>query len=316
MVFAAGRGERMRPLSDAVPKPALPLPDGPLVASALRLAVELGVRSLVVNTWHLAERMEAAVAGHPGRPGQLRFSRETGLMGTAGGLALARQRGLLEGSGPVLVTNGDCRSELDLGPLLERHLGGSDLATLALQPSPDPSRWSRLRLDGEGRVEAILAPGPPAPGERPYLYTGVMLVSREALAAIPHGVGGVAERLWLPALREGRLGAAVVSGSWVEVGDPPAYLAAVLGVLGGCAVVETGASVHPGAEVVRSLVGAGGGVAEGAAVEESVVADGAVVGPGARVRGSVLLGAVAVGAGEEVEGVFRAAPRRPLRAER
>lgn len=308
MVFAAGRGERMRPLSDAVPKPALPLPEGPLVASALRLVAEAGAQAAVVNTWHLAGRMEAALGRLQLGRCELRVSRETELMGTAGGLALACHRGLLDGSGPVLVANGDCRLRLDLGPLLERHRRACDLVTLALQPNPDPTRWSRVRLGEEGRVVGILPPGRPEAGDEPFLYTGVMLVAREAVASLPLATGGVAERLWSPALREGRLGAASVSGSWSEVGEPEAYLDTVLGVLGRRSVVEPGAAVGGGAEVVRSLIGAGGSVGGRAVVVESVVAEGAAVGPGARVEGSVLLGAVEVEAGGEAVGVFRAAP--------
>jgi len=55
MVLAAGRGERMRPLSDVLPKPALPLTDGPVIASALQLASDAGVNRIVVNTWHHIE---------------------------------------------------------------------------------------------------------------------------------------------------------------------------------------------------------------------------------------------------------------------
>ena len=307
MVFAAGRGERMRPLSDAVPKPALPLPDGPLVASAIRMAVEVGVRALVVNTWHLAARMEAAVARLPLGRCELRISRETELMDTAGGLALAHRRGLLDGSGAVLVTNGDCRLRLDLEGLLDLHRRRGDLATLALQPNPDPTRWSLVQVADEGRVERILPPGAPDPGGQPYLYTGVMIVAREAVASLPLAVGGVAERLWSVALRQGRLGAAVVSGSWSEVGDPRSYLATVLEVLGRRTAVDAGAAVGRGAEVVRSLIGVGGRVGDGAVVVDSVIADGAAVGAGAQVRGSVLLGAVEVEAGSEAEGIFRAA---------
>lgn len=308
MVFAAGRGERMRPLSDAVPKPALPLPDGPLVASAVRMAIEVGVRVVVVNTWHLAAKMEAAVGRLPLGQCELRFSRETELMDTAGGLALARHRGLLDGSGPVLVTNGDCRLCLDLEGLLELHRRRGDLATLALQPNPDPTRWSLVQVAKEGRVARILPAGAPDPGGQPYLYTGVMLVAREAVASLPLAVGGVAERLWSVALRQGRLGAAVVAGSWSEVGDPRSYLATVLEVLGQSAAVDVGAEVGRGAEVVRCLVGAGSRVGDGAVVVDSVIADGAAVGAGAQVRGSVLLGAVEVEAGRDVDGVYRAAP--------
>jgi NDP-sugar pyrophosphorylase family protein len=135
-----------------------------------------------------------------------------------------------------------------------------------------------------------------------------MLVAREAVAALPVTVGGVAERLWSGALRQGRLGAAVVAGSWREVGDPGSYLATVLELLGSDSMVDADATVGDAAEVVRSLIGAGATVGEGAAVVESVVAAGAVVGPGAQVRGSVLLGAVEVSAGSEAENARWAVP--------
>jgi len=309
MVFAAGRGERMRPLSDAVPKPALPFPDGPLVASALRLVAEAGARTVAVNTWHLAERMEAALDRVALGRCELRLSRETELMGTAGGLGQACRRGFLDGSGPVLVSNGDCRLRLDLGPLLERHRRAGDLVTLAVIPNPDPTRWSRVRVGNGGRVEGISPPGRPEVGDGSFLYTGVMLVAREALAALPLAPGGVPERLWSVALRQGRLGAAEVSGSWCEVGDPEAYLGAALEALGGRALVEPGATVRQGAGVVRSLIGAGARVGERAEIVDSVVAEGAVVGTGARVQRSVLLGAVEVEAGRRAEGEYLAAPR-------
>ena len=61
MVLAAGRGERMRPLTSVLPKPALPLPDGPVVASALRLAAAACATRVVVNVSHLAEQMAEAI---------------------------------------------------------------------------------------------------------------------------------------------------------------------------------------------------------------------------------------------------------------
>ena len=61
MVLAAGRGQRMRPLSDTLPKPALPLPGGPLVAWAMRQATASGAHRMVVNSWHLAPLMEEAI---------------------------------------------------------------------------------------------------------------------------------------------------------------------------------------------------------------------------------------------------------------
>jgi NDP-sugar pyrophosphorylase family protein len=308
MVLAAGRGERMRPLSDALPKPALPLPNGPVVTSALRLAAGAGIRSVTVNLWHLAERMEQ-VLHRVDLPGvRIAASREPALMGTAGGLALARSRRLLAQVGPVLVVNGDCLLELELAPLLERAAAASDLVTLGLMPHPDPERWSRVVLDGAGTVTAMLPPGSATPGETPYLYPGVMVVSRAALDALPVEALATPEALWEPARTAGRLGGVVLRGRWREVGTPAAYLEAALDELGGRSTVDPTASVDRRAELRSSYVGEGARVAADAVLEESVVACGATVGCGARLTRSVLLGPVEIPEGTAVTDRFLASP--------
>jgi mannose-1-phosphate guanylyltransferase len=307
MVFAAGRGERMRPLSHCLPKPALPLPDGPVISSTLALAARTGIRRVVVNAWHLADRLQETVARIEVDDLEVRVSREARLMGTAGGLAAARDAGLLEGDGPVLVMNGDGILDVDLDPALEHHHGGDDLVTLALLPHPDPERWSRVLLE-EGRVRQILPPGRPEPGETPFVYPGAMVVAREALDRLPAGPGEVPELLWTPARRAHRLGAAVIAGRWREVGTPGDYLEAVLDGLGDSAVVDPTARVHASARVERSLVGRHARVAAGAVLRESVVAEGAELGAEARIHRSVLLGPVRIAPGQTVEGELRALP--------
>lgn len=308
MVLAAGRGERMRPLSDALPKPALPLPNGPVVASAMRLAAAAGVRSVTVNLWHLAERMEQSLR-RVELPGvRIATSREPALMGTAGSLALARSCGLLGQDGSVLVVNGDCLLSLELSPLLERVAAAGDLVTLGLMPHPDPARWSRVVLDGAGTVTVMLPPGPAATGETPYLYPGVMVVSRAALDALPVATLATPEALWEPARAAGRLGGVVLRGRWREVGTPAAYLEAALNELGGRPAVDPSATVDRRTELRSSFVGEGARVAADAVLEESVVACGATVGCGARITRSVLLGPVEVGEGESLANQFLAAP--------
>jgi len=309
MVLAAGRGQRMRPLSDVLPKPALPLPDGPLITWPMRLAAALEPELIAVNTWHLGKAMERALdlidlGGVP-----VVTSKEAELMDTAGGLALARDRGLLGESGPVLVVNGDCVLRLDLEDLVARHAESDDLVTLALLPHLDPHAWSRLIVDHQGRVTEILPPGPPVNGEVPLLYPGVMVVSRNALNTLPTRVSSISEELWRPALEGGRLGGVVVSGHWREVGTPRSYLSAVLDMLGERPRVHSAARVHPDARLGVAMVGAGAAIEFGALVAESVIGAGVHIAPGARVIRSVLMGQVDTEEGETIVDQFRAVPR-------
>ncbi|MEJ2581092.1 MAG: sugar phosphate nucleotidyltransferase [Acidobacteriota bacterium] len=300
MVLAAGRGVRMLPLTEVLPKPALPLPDGPVIASALRLAAAAGAERIVINLCHLAEEMAAVVAdvSVPGVKIELSFEHQ--LMGTAGGLAKARDRGLLGDEGSILVINGDGVFGLDLRDLFDRHFGREDLVTLALLPHLDPARWSRISLGADGAVEAILPPGIADPNQASFLYPGVMAVRLEAIEALPLDPAEVPATLWKSANSARRFGGVVVAGHWREVGTPGDYREAVCAHLSGSTVVHPSAVVSPRARITNSLIGRGVSVMDNATVEDSVVAEGAVVRQGGLVRASVLLGATTVATGEAV----------------
>ncbi len=308
MVLAAGRGERMQPLSSVLPKPALALPDGPVIASSMRLAARAGVDRIVVNTWHLAEKMAEAVAEVAIDRVEIVLSPEAELMGTAGGLALAHERGLLGQDGPVLVLNGDSIVGLDLDALIERHVGTEDLVTLALVPHLDPGRWSRVVLDAEGLVEDILAPGRPKTSEAPFLYPGVMAVSRAALDSMPAAPGDIPEILWGPARKAHQLGGVVVAGHWREVGTPEDYLAVMNLRLAGATVVHPTATVNASASLAASFVGRNVTIEDGAEIEASIVDEGAVIQRGARVKNSVLMGEIEARPNETAANEVRAKP--------
>jgi NDP-sugar pyrophosphorylase family protein len=308
MVLAAGRGERMQPLSSVVPKPALALPDGPVIASCMRLAAHAGVDRIVVNTWHLAEKMAEAVAEVALYGIEIALSPETELMGTAGGLALARERGLLGQDGPVLVLNGDSVVSLDLEALVERHLDTEDSVTLALLPHLDPGRWSRVILDADGRVAGIHSPGRPDTLEAPFLYPGVMAVSQAAIESLPTAPGDIPEILWKPARKAHRLGGVVVAGHWREVGTPEDYLAVMKLQLAGTTVVHPTASIDFSTSLVASFVGRDVTIEDAAEVDASILAEGVTVRRGARVEHSVLMGKIEVGPNETVTDEVRAKP--------
>jgi NDP-sugar pyrophosphorylase family protein len=306
MILAAGRGTRLAPLTEALPKPAIPLPGGPLISWPLRLAAKAGVHRAVVNTWWRAELMESAV--HDACPNglELAISRETELMETAGGVAVARDRGLLGDAGPVLVIHGDGILDLAREPLLRRHAVSDDLATLALLPHLDPTSYSRVSLTADGRVAAIRPPRTPDRGEVPLLYPGVMLLSRDAVNRIDHRPVGLARAVWGPAIAEGRMGGVLVPGHWREIGTPWNYLDAVGRLLRGGNHIHPKARVDPSATIGASFVGPEVSIAAGAVVAGSILSHGVHVAARARVAQAILLGPCTVEAERTVAGTFDA----------
>lgn len=292
MILAAGRGERMEPLSSWIPKPALDVLGRPLLASAVDHLRAAGCGRLVVNLHRHPARL-AAAARAAADGAALRFSFEPRLLGGAGGIAAARD---LLGDGPVLVANADVWAALDLAPLLAA--AAPDVAVLALLPHPDPARWSSVVLGGDGAVAAFLPPGRAAGGER-FLFTGFELLGARVLAALPPPPAELAP-VWEDLRRRGRLRGAVVTGSWSEAGTPAAYRALVVAQVQGAGRAHPSAALGSGVTLERSWVGAGCTVGDGASLVGTVVTAGAEVGDGCRLADCVVAAGARLAAGCEL----------------
>src|SRR5688572_27049510 len=132
MILAAGRGERMRPLTGATPKPLLEAGGKPLIVWTIERLVRAGFRDLVINVSHLGERIESALGDGRRWDARIRYSREAEPLETAGGIATALA---LLGSEPFAVVNGDIYTDFDFSGL-HSALSDSTVAHLVLIDNP------------------------------------------------------------------------------------------------------------------------------------------------------------------------------------
>ncbi|PTW50559.1 nucleotidyltransferase family protein [Rhodovulum kholense] len=208
MLFAAGFGTRMRPLTDDRPKPLIEVAGRPLIDHALALAEGAGLNRIVVNAHYRAGQIESHLAG---RHGIAVLREDPQILDTGGGLRHALP---LLGEGPVFTLNSDA---VWTGP--------NPLATLAA--AWDPARMDGLLLliprgratghagtgdfltDADGR----LTRGPGA------VYSGAQILRTDGLAEIPEPVFSL-NRLWDRMLAEGRLFGVLHPGGWCDVGHP------------------------------------------------------------------------------------------------
>ena len=127
-VLGAGLGKRLRPLTDDLPKPLIPIYQKPLITFALDHLCGLGIESFVINTHHLAAKFDSLGGSYAGRP--LRLVHEPVLLGTGGGLK--NVEGVLRDE-PFIVYSGDILTDFDLAPLVEDIFATGNDVTLALQ---------------------------------------------------------------------------------------------------------------------------------------------------------------------------------------
>ena len=205
MILAAGRGERMRPLTDHTPKPLLPVAGKPLIEYHIEALARAGVREIVINLSWLGEQIPRALGDGERFGVALAYSDEgPEPLETAGGI----QRALpLLGEAPFVVINGDVWTDYPLERLLMPPRG---LARLILVDNPAHHPQGDFRLEGERIV----------PGDGPRLtFGGLGCYRPELFAGLAPGRAPLA-----PLLREacagGRLDGEHHRGRWVDVGTP------------------------------------------------------------------------------------------------
>ncbi|MBX3725523.1 MAG: nucleotidyltransferase family protein [Xanthomonadales bacterium] len=222
MVFAAGRGERMRPLTDTVPKPLLAVAGRPLVVWHLEKLAARGIRDVVINLSHLASVVRTAL-GDGGRWGlRIAYSDEGPLpLETGGGLLQALP---MLGGEPFLLVNADVWSDVDYGSLPDEPSG---LANLVLVDNPDHHAAGDFWLTADDQV---LDDSPPE-GAKRLTYAGVGVYRPEILqgwrAVIGHAPGArdmpprfPLAPLLRAAMRKGQVSGRHHAGRWCDVGTP------------------------------------------------------------------------------------------------
>ncbi len=207
MILAAGRGERMRPLTDHTPKPLLPVGGKPLIVWHLENLARAGCTDIVINHAHLGERIEAALGDGRRFGVSIRYSAEGEALETAGGIARALP---LLGEAPFLVVNGDIWCDADFSALLDRPAPGM-LAHLLLVDNPPQHPHGDFVLAG-GRLVAQ--------GGACLTFSGIGAYRPELFAAIVPGAKARLAPLLRAALEQGRVSAEHYRGRWVDVGTP------------------------------------------------------------------------------------------------
>jgi mannose-1-phosphate guanylyltransferase len=315
-VLGAGLGTRLRPLTDLVPKPLLPIFGKPIITFALDHLIAHGVERFVINSHHLAEQIgrlfqadpdeqKLVPIGYRGREVQLIY--EPALLETGGGI---RNAAGLIGDEPFFVYSGDLLTDLDLDRLADAHFSSGGEVTLALRMTglgTDVSfdAGSGLVVDVRQMLKSGIAGA--------YDFANVSVWNPAAIAQIPADQ----KISFIPVLvdwirRGGRVGGAVLEeGSWFNVGNRSEYLRlhrviaregwrpAYLSDPQWPASVDPGAKVSPGAEISDdSWVGAN------SLIESDAKLRNAIAWPNSIIRTRVELTGCIVAGREVGEGVF------------
>lgn len=288
-VLGAGLGKRLGTLTESIPKPLIPIFNRPLITYTFDRLRDLGIHEIIVNTHHCAEVYHQyfcpdveGIAQY--KAGRITFRHEPVLLETAGGIRNSSD--LLQGQS-FLVYNGDILSNLPIQPAIDRHFREGNLATLILRSQGDPLR---VQLNEETGLISDIGGRIGGYTDRPYLFTGIYLLSPEIHQWIPKGQPLSMTPLLVERIRQGDRIAGVVidEGDWWDIGTRDAYLKVhqkLFSQADDISSFPAGPTVHPSARVDSTAklqgfyaIGAHCKVGAGSVIEDSVIWDGACIG--------------------------------------
>ncbi|MFP5407959.1 MAG: N-acetylmuramate alpha-1-phosphate uridylyltransferase MurU [Gammaproteobacteria bacterium] len=215
MILAAGRGERMRPLTDRTPKPLLAVGGKPLIVWHIERLRAAGFDRIVINHAHLGQQIEDALGNGDAFGVTIAYSREGSALETAGGIATALP---LIGVDVFPVVNGDVYCEYDFSRLAEsmaRLAGGQDQAHLVLIDNPPHHPQGDFVLEAGRVIPAALTSAPSL-----LTFSGIGVYHRALFADTPVGEKAPLAPLLRQAIDAGRASGEHFGGRWVDVGTP------------------------------------------------------------------------------------------------
>lgn len=326
VVLVGGEGTRLRPLTETIPKPLIPLMDRPSLDHVLDHLARHDVHEVVLSSSYLEETFRAFIEARRGDP-SIMWITEREPLGTGGAIVHALEA--LDTADAFLALNGDILTDLDLTAMVGTHRAHAAAATIALTHVEDARPYGLVPTEPDGRVlEFREKPSELVPGD---INAGTYVLDPGALEGWTPGRAVSIEREIFPSLieRGSPLFGFLSDAYWIDLGTPEQYLRAHFDILEGrvglepsypapfvseravvdprahlgrWVVVGPGVRIGPDAQIDDAVLHRDAVVEAGAGVVGSILGPGSRVGSEARVRGSVLAEGAVVPAGSVLDG--------------
>lgn len=306
VILVGGKGTRLRPLTNSIPKPMLPVAGAPFLEHLLARIKAAGMTHVVLGTSFKAEVFEEHFGDGSYLGLEIEYVVEEEPLGTGGGI-----RNVLDHLryDRAMVFNGDVLGGTDLNAVLKTHVEQEADVTLHLLRVSDPRAFGCVPTDAEGRVSAFLEKTEDPPTDQ--INAGSYVFNRSVIEKIPAGRPVSVEREIFPALLESgaRVFGHVDQSYWRDMGTPADFVRGSSDLVRGIApsplldgrhgesLVDESSAIAGGALLLGgTVIGRGVEIGGGARVEESVVFDGVQIEAGATVERCVIAAGVRIGA--------------------
>jgi mannose-1-phosphate guanylyltransferase len=298
-IFAAGYGERLKPITDFMPKALVPVINLPSICYSVMLLREAGIKEIICNLHYrhgdIKEFFRKSNFG-----ADISFSYEKEILGTGGGLKKCEK---LLNDGPFVILNSDVIMDIDIKKICDLHIRKKSAATVVLKETPEAKRIGPVGVI-DGRVadfKNFLGTGIMSD----YIYTGAAVLSPEIFDYLETGFSSVVYTGYVDIIRKKKLDFFAHDGYWHDIGDLKSYRDAGMSLMNSIGLISPrvtaslgmrmeaiadGVLIGKGASIENSIIGSDCRIGEGAHVINSVLLPGSGVTDGRMVKNAVVLG--------------------------
>ncbi len=231
VILAGGEGTRLRPLTEKVPKPMIPVAGRPCVEYSIMSLVRGGLTDIVITTGYLSDKLIRSIGTGKDIGARILYSFESEPAGTAGAVKMIEP--FLES--PFIVVYGDTLMNIDIRSLYEDHQKSGADVTMAVTEVDDPSEFGVVETDSDGFVRRFQEKPKKEEALSHWINAGIYVLNKEVMTLVPsEGPYDFAKQLFPAMLARGeKIRAHRISGTWLDIGRPADLQKANL------AVVET-----------------------------------------------------------------------------
>ena len=219
-ILAGGKGTRMRPFTYELPKPLIPVQGRPLLQHILDLLRKYEIRDIIISTGYMCDKIKEYFGNGSKFGLDITYIEEKEELGTAGALNMSKD--LLKDT--FIMFNGDILANIDLHDLIDFHSRNEGLATIALTPVDDPSRFGVADLKGDRIMKFVEKPKTHISN---LINAGVYVLEPEVINYVPKGRAMMETDVFPKLAAEGKLFGYPYDGQWFDTGTHESYEKAI-----------------------------------------------------------------------------------------
>jgi NDP-sugar pyrophosphorylase family protein len=309
LLLTAGLGTRLRPLTYARAKAAVPVNGDPLARRIIRWLAGRGIHEFVLNLHHRPATIASVIGDGSDLGVRVRYSWEQPVLGSAGGPRHALPLLTEHGERPFLIVNGDTLTDIDINAILQAHTESGALVTMAVIPNPRPDKYGGVRVDADRRVTGFTRPGSTDPS---FHFIGIQAAEPRAFVTLEDGVPAESVNALYPRLiaeSPQNVTAFVCEGAFSDIGTPRDYLETSLAlseIEGNRLAAGANLSIAESAVITRTALWDDVAVGSHVTLTDCIVADGVRIPDGASYERCAIVRAEgrAAAADERLEGAL------------